>query len=193
MHQAVMIGFKKTTISDTKKIYKQQGDDSMVELNGSNAYKMRYEDGTAEKKKKQQPKVPAKKHIRPNMTVKLNRKKERKQVLARKPAMKKGRTLGDGEIRLLFAGGFAFCVMIAFFAFTMRCNATNNELANILKEKESKLAVLKSDYSSLVVIRDNDLSDEEIEEYAEKNLGMQKKDSHQMKWFEVSWGDDFDD
>ena len=83
--------------------------------------------------------------------------------------------------------------MIAFFAFTMRCNATNNELANILKEKESKLAVLKSDYSSLVVIRDNDLSDEEIEEYAEKNLGMQKKDSHQMKWFEVSWGDDFDD
>ena len=121
------------------------------------------------------------------------RLKERKQVLARKPAMKKGRTLGDGEIRLLFAGGFAFCVMIAFFAFTMRCNATNNELANILKEKESKLAVLKSDYSSLVVIRDNDLSDEEIEEYAEKNLGMQKKDSHQMKWFEVSWGDDFDD
>ena len=34
----------------------------MVDFNGSNAYKMRYEDGAAEKKKKQQPAVPAKKH-----------------------------------------------------------------------------------------------------------------------------------
>ena len=35
--------------------------------------------------------------------------------------------------------------------------------------------------------------DEAIEEYATKNLGMQRKDGHQTKWFEVGWDDEFDD
>jgi len=165
----------------------------MVGFNGSNAYKMRYEDGAAEKKKKQQPAVPAKKHIRPNMTVKLNRKKESKPVLPRKPLKQKGRSLDAGEVRLLFAGGFAFCVLIAFFAFTMRCNAVENELTNQINEREKYLASLKSDYSNLKVKHDIVFSEEAIEAYAKQNLGMQKRDGHQMKWFTVKWGDDFDD
>ena len=165
----------------------------MVNLNGSNAYNMRYDDGAAEKKKKQQPGAPSKKHIRPNMTVKLNRKKESKPVLPHKPRKQKGRSLDAGEVRLLFAGGFAFCVLIAFFAFTMKCNAKDNELTNLINEREKTLSALQSDYSGLIYRRDRVLSDEAIEEYAKQNLGMQRRDNYQTKWFEVSWGDDFED
>ena len=107
----------------------------MVEFNGSNAYQMRYEEGAAEKKK-QQPEAPEKKRIQPNMTLKLNRRKKSKPVLPHKPVVKKGRSLDAGEVRLLFAGGFAFCVLIAFFSFILRCNASNNELRNTLNEKK---------------------------------------------------------
>ena len=164
----------------------------MVEFNGSNAYQMRYEEGAAEKKK-QQPEAPEKKRIQPNMTLKLNRRKKSKPVLPHKPVVKKGRSLDAGEVRLRFAGGFAFCVLIAFFSFILRCNASNNELRNTLNEKKQILANLQSDYSGLVVKRDQIFVDEAIEEYATKNLGMQRKDGHQTKWFEVSWDDEFDD
>lgn len=165
----------------------------MVNFNGSNAYKMRYEDGAAQKKKKEQPAAPAKKHIRPNMTVKLNRKRETKPALAPKRPKSKVRSLNDGEIRMLFAAGFAFFVFITFFAFTMRCHANDNELTLIIESKKQMLASLEHDYSVLVVKRDNLLSEAAVEAYASQNLGMQKRDNHQMKWFEVSWGDDFDD
>ena len=165
----------------------------MANLNGSNAYKMRYEDGAAEKKKKQQSEGSQKKHIRPNMTVKLNRKKESKPVLPRKPRVQRGRSLDPGEVRLLFAGGFAFCVLIAFFFFTMKCNAKENELTHLIEVREKTLASLQNDYSGLMLTREHILTDDAIEDYAKNNLGMQRRDNHQMKWFEVSWGDDFDD
>jgi len=62
----------------------------MVNLNGSNAYNMRYDDGAAEKKKKQQPGAPSKKHIRPNMTVKLNKKKREQACFAAQAPQTKG-------------------------------------------------------------------------------------------------------
>ena len=165
----------------------------MANYNSSNAYKMRYEDGAAEKRKKKQSGTPEKKHIRPNITVKLNRTKESKPVLPRKPFRQRGRSLDAGEVRLLFAGCFAFCVFIAFFAFTMKCNAKKNELTNLIREREEALASLQSDYSGLVVDRDRIFSEKRVEAYAKQNLGMQKRENHQMKWFEMSWGDDFED
>ena len=44
-----------------------------------------------------------------------------------------------------------------------------------------------------MVERDNFLADDAIEDYAIHNLGMQKRESRQVKWFEVSWNDDFDE
>jgi len=75
----------------------------------------------------------------------------------------------------------------------MKCNAKDNELTNLINEREKTLSALQSDYSGLIYRRDKVLSDDAIEEYAKQNLGMQRRDNYQTKWFEVSWGDDFDD
>ncbi len=166
----------------------------MTNFNGSNAYKMRYDDGTAEKRKKARPSGPdGQKHIRPNMTVKLNRKSESKPALAAKPLTAKVRSLDPGAVRLIFTAGFAFCVLIAYFAFIIGCQVRDNELNHLIKERRSTLSSLKADYSGLMVKQDGVKSNFSIEVYAEQNLGMQKRDNHQLYWFEVSWDDDFSD
>ncbi len=165
----------------------------MVNLNGSNAYQMRYEEGAVRKKRKEKSDVPAKKHVRPNMTVKLNTKRAKKPSHAPKQLKNRVRTLDAGEVRVLFAGGFVFCIIIAFFAFTMCCHARDNELTLLINQKKDELASLQNDYQGLMVERDNFLADDAIEDYAIHNLGMQKRESRQVKWFEVSWNDDFDE
>ena len=126
------------------------------------------------------------------MTVKLNKKRENKPALAPKQKASRVRSLDPGEVRVLFAGGFVFFVLIAFFAFTMRCHARANELTLIINQRKATLASLQNDYTGLVVKRDHLLSEEAIEAYATQNLGMQRRSNHQVKWFEVSWDDDFD-
>lgn len=166
----------------------------MTNFNGSNAYKMRYDDGAAEKKKRIRAYEPdEQKHIRPNMTVKLNRKNESKPVLAAKPLTVKVRSFDPGEVRMIFAAGFAFCVLIAYFVFIIGCQVRDNELSHLIKERQSTLSSLKADYSGLEYKKETLISDAAIEEYAELNLGMQKRDNHQLNWFEVSWDNDFSD
>ena len=166
----------------------------MANYNSSNAYKMRYEDGAAEKSRKRLPKTPDRqKHIRPNMTVKLNKKRESKPMLAPRTLVRPFRSFDAEQVRLLFAAGFAFFVLIIFFAFTIGCQVRDNELTNQINERKQILADLRSDNSNLVVKQDQTWSDETIAAYAEQNLGMQKRDNHQVNWFVVNWDNDFED
>ena len=166
----------------------------MANYNSSNAYKMRYDDGAAEKSRKSQSGTPArKKHIRPNMTVKLNKKRESRPVLAPKTLVRPLRSFDAGQVRLLFAAGFVFFVLISFFAFTIGCQVRDHELTHKINERKKILANLQDDYTGLDVKRQRVWSDSALQEYAEQNLGMQKRDNHQVIWFEVDWDNDFDD
>ena len=166
----------------------------MNNLNGSNAYNMRSENSAAPQRRRKQPaKLPTKKHIRPNMTVRLNKKREELPVIARKPRKSRVRSLDDGEVRMIFAGGFAFFVLISLFVIIMRMHALDNELTLLIDQKKAELTALQNDYTGLQVKRDHILNDTTVYTYATNNLGMQKRSNHKVKWFEVSWDDDFDD
>ena len=167
----------------------------MANYNSSNAYKMRYEDGAAEKIRKSPSKKASqpKKHIRPNMTVRLNRKTESRQVLAPGKLVRPLRSFDAGQVRMLFAAGFAFFVLITFFAINIGIQVRDNELTNQLNEKKRILAALQDDYSGLSMKQEKIWNEDSIEEYAEQNLGMQKRDNHQVNWFVVNWDNDFED
>lgn len=172
----------------------------MSNYNSSSAYKMRNENGTSEKIRKNRPErhepersSEPRKRIKPNMTVRLNRKYESKRALPKKPLVRPFRSFDAGQIRLLFAGGFAFFVLMSFFAFTIGCQVRNNELTSLITQRKNSLSNLKNDYSGLVVARRQKLENANLEEYAEQNLGMKKRENHQIVWFEVDWDNNFDD
>ena len=129
----------------------------MATYNSSNAYKMRYEDGAAEKVRRSPSKKAhdRKKHIRPNMTVKLNKRKESKPALAPRTLVKPLRSFDPGQVRLLFAAGFAFFILISFFAFTIGCQVRDNELTNQINNRENTLSELQDDHQGLIQTRED--------------------------------------
>ena len=170
----------------------------MANRNGNNAYKYRFEGNAVRNRPDRMPPVheqsnPAQKHIRPNMTVKLNKTKERKPSLAQGTLTKNFRSLDPVQVRMVIIG-VSTCLVVAFFLF---CNLffmiKGNELDNTIAEQEAKLAGLENDYNNLVLGKDKFMSDAALEEYAKHRLGMQRRDSHQVTWFEVPWEDDFED
>ena len=170
----------------------------MNDFNSSNAYKLRYDDGAVRKpKKKQSADKAPQKHIRPNMTVRLNRmddsRSKRKRMLAAKPIANPFRSFNPAQVRVLVAFGFAFGVLMSFFVFTIRCQVKDNELTHLINERKATLEDLNHDYEGLVVKQQSLLNDSYIQEYAEQNLGMQKRVNHQIGYFTVRWEDDFGD
>lgn len=173
----------------------------MAIQNGNNAYQIRYEGNTAEKRVYRRPAVREKpvvreaprKHIRPNMTVKLNRKRETKPSFAPRPAASNARSLNPAQKRIMFAAVFIFGIIICYFVYSVVCRVQEHELDHEIEQSRIELEELKNDYTGLKIAQETQWSDAAVQEYAENILGMQKRNNHQIFWFEVPWDNDFED
>jgi len=165
----------------------------MQNFNGSNAYKMR-STGTAPKKKtsgKKPKSAPDKrKHIRPNMTIRLNKRSETVRVKSPEGLSNAFRSFDRAQMRILFVSGFAFVVLLLFFALIINCGIKSNELTHTMQKKQEELQQLEIENQSLITMRKQIMTDSYIKEYAEHKLGMQRRENYQLKWFTVNDDDD---
>lgn len=110
----------------------------------------------------------------------------------KEPTKKTVRSLNPAQWKLVIAGGAALTVFGAFLLMSVNCEAQKNELSTQIAEKEASLQTLKNDYDGLMVEYDTAMSDAAIQEYAETELGMQKRENFQLEWIEVGEQNDFE-
>ncbi len=160
----------------------------MQNYNGSNAYEMRNAGGAPRKKpqrKRPEQQKRKQKHIRPNMTVRLNKRSENVRIRSTEGLANAFVSFNPVQLRLLFAAGFAFAVLLMFFAVTVKCQVKDNELSHTITKLESEQAELKRINEALVLKRNKIIHESSVETYAEQKLGMKRRDSYQLKWFTV--------
>lgn len=102
------------------------------------------------------------------------------------------RSLNPGQWKLVITAGMALTVLGAFLVVNINYEAKKNELSTLIAEREAKLQTLKNDYDGLMVEYDTEMSDSAIQEYAESELGMQKRENFQLEWIEVGEQNDFE-
>lgn len=102
------------------------------------------------------------------------------------------RSLNPGQWKLLITAGMALTVLGAFLVVNINYEAKKNELSTLIAEREAKLQTLRNDYDGLMVEYDTAMSDSAIQEYAETELGMQKRENFQLEWIEVGEQNDFE-
>jgi Cell division protein FtsL. len=157
----------------------------MQNFNGSNAYKMRGGSSAPKKKSADRSGVRhgQKKHIKPNMTVRLNKTASPARVKSPERLAEPFRSLDQRQLRLLFGSGLFFAAFLLFFVVTVNFQIRENELAHLIEEQNKTLAELESEHNSLLLDYDSLMSDSAIEAYAMQKLGMQHRDNYQIKWF----------
>lgn len=101
-------------------------------------------------------------------------------------------SLNSSQVKLMITAGLALAVLGAFFVANVSYEVRNNELSTLIAKREAELELLKNDYEGLMVQYDTKMSDSAIQEYAEKELGMQKRENFQLEWISVGEQDDFE-
>lgn len=102
------------------------------------------------------------------------------------------RSFSAPELKLLAASGMSVLLLFTFVALNLNYDARANELANTIAEREQELKTLQNDYEGLKVKYDTRMSDTAIQEYAEKELGMQKRENFQIHWIDVGEKNEFE-
>lgn len=102
------------------------------------------------------------------------------------------RSFSVPELKLLAASGLSVLLLFTFVALNLNYDARANELANTIAEREQELKTLQNDYEGLKVKYDTRMSDTAIQEYAEKELGMQKRENFQIHWIDVGEKNEFE-
>lgn len=102
------------------------------------------------------------------------------------------KSFNSSQIKLIISAGLALAVVGVFFVASVNCEARNNELSTLIAQREAELEALKNDYDGLMVKYDTKMSDSAIQEYAEKELGMQKRENFQLEWISVGEQNDFE-
>ena len=159
----------------------------MQNFNGSNAFKMRSSAAPKKKKSgvKKRTRTGQRKHIQPNMTVRLNKTKRPAHVKSTERIAEPIRSMNNNQLRLLFGAGLVFSVLLLFFVVTVNLQIRENELSHEIKAKKKVLAELESEHSGLTYTRDTILNKSTVEAYAEQRLGMLRPDNYQVQWFTV--------
>lgn len=101
-------------------------------------------------------------------------------------------SLNTSQIKLMVTAGCALAMLGTFFVVNINYEAKKNELSTLIAEREAQLQTLKNDYDGLMVEYDTQMSDAAIQEYAEKELGMQKRENFQLEWISVGEQNDFE-
>lgn len=102
------------------------------------------------------------------------------------------RSLNSSQVKLMAAAGAALVLLGAFFVANINYEVKKNELSTLIAQREAELQTLKNDYDGLMVQYDTKMSDSAIQEYAEKELGMQKRENFQLEWISVGEQNDFE-
>ena len=90
------------------------------------------------------------------------------------------------------AGGLALGLAATFCILSIGYQSKKNELASRIAQKQAELQMLQNDYQGMMVEYDQRLNDTAIEEYAKKELGMQKRENFQLRWIEVGEQTEFE-
>lgn len=109
-----------------------------------------------------------------------------------KSSNKAFRSLNPGQVRLMIMAGLVLGVLGTFLVVNINYEAKKNELSTLIAQREQELQSLKNDYDGLMVEYDTKMSDSAIQEYAEKELGMQKRENFQLEWISVGEQNDFE-
>lgn len=102
------------------------------------------------------------------------------------------RSFSVPELKLLAAAGLSVGLLFTFMALNLNYDARANELANTIAKREQELKTLQNDYEGLKVKYDTRMNDTAIQEYAEKELGMQKRENFQIHWIDVGENNEFE-
>lgn len=102
------------------------------------------------------------------------------------------RSIDPEQAKVMIVGGLSLAVLAAFCVATIGYESKKNELATTIAKRQAELQTLENDYQGLMVEYDTRMSDSAIQEYAEKELGMQKRENFQLKWIEVGEQNDFE-
>ncbi len=102
------------------------------------------------------------------------------------------RSFDPAQVKVMAAGGLALGLAATFCVLSIGYESKKNELASRIAQKQAELQTLQNDYQGMMVEYDQRLNDTAIEEYAKKELGMQKRENFQLRWIEVGEQTEFE-
>lgn len=87
---------------------------------------------------------------------------------------------------------FAAVLFIVLLAMMVANGQKVNDLTHDIKDKKAEITVLEQDYEVMKIAFESKMSDAAIEQYAIKELGMQRRENYQTEWLSINNSDVFE-